>query len=240
MEIITFFWHYYLYVPLFNFLVWLYLNFSNYNFGVTIIILTVLLRIILLPFSILTEKGKFTAEELRKEVMQINRDFAGDPVRKKIAIRQAMKKKKIRPWAKTIALAAQGLVLFLLYQVFIGGINTQEKLHQIYPFIQAPDFINTSFLWMNLAIRDFFISFLVGIYLFAGIVFERRIHNYKPSRKEQIFSLFFPIFCFVLLYYLPSAKSLFVLTSMIFSSIITLISFLIKFSIKKAALASQD
>lgn len=240
MEIVSFFWHYYLYVPLFNFLVWLYLNFSNYNFGITIIILTVLLRIFLLPFSILTEKGKFTAEELRKDIQQINKDYAGDPVRKKIAIRQAMKVKKIRPWAKTIALAAQGVVLFLLYQVFIGGINTQEKLHQIYPFIQAPDFINTNFLWLNLAKNDFILSLLVGIYLFSGILFERYIHNLKPSRKEQIFSLFFPIFCFAFLYYLPSAKALFVLTSMVFSSIITLISFLIKLSIKKAMEASQE
>jgi len=199
-----------------------------------------MLRFVLLPFSILTEQGKFEATELKKEVAQINKDFGNDPVRKKMAIRQALKRRKIRPWAKTIALGVQALILFLLYQVFMGGINTQEKLHEIYASIPAPDFINTNFLWFSVAKPDFVISFIVGIYLFTGIIFDRWVHDYHANRKEQIFSLFFPIFCFLILYYLPAAKALFILTSLIFSSIITLIAYMIKLSIKKAMETSQS
>ena len=47
MEILTLIWEQYLYIPLFNFLVWLYLNYSLFNLGIAVIILTIILRIAL-------------------------------------------------------------------------------------------------------------------------------------------------------------------------------------------------
>ena len=70
MEIFTVIWNQYLYVPLFNFLVWLYENYSFYNLGIAVIILTVILRLILLPFSILAERGKIISRELAKKVKE--------------------------------------------------------------------------------------------------------------------------------------------------------------------------
>lgn len=239
MEIINLIWTYYLYIPLFNFLVFLYNDFSGYNFGAAVIILTVILRIILLPLSILTEQSKIVTAQLRKEVKIIEKEFAHDPVQKKLAVRRLLKKKKIRPWAKALALAVQGLILVILYQVFLGGINTEAKLHLIYPGIVRPDFITTKFLWFDVGQRDFFISFLVGACLFASITVEHWHRKYKLSRKQQIFSLFFPIFCFLALYALPSVKSIFILTSLIFSSIISLATMIIQISLKQAKTAEN-
>ena len=239
MEIINLVWTYYLYIPLFNFLIFLYNNYSGYNFGLAVIILTVILRIILLPLSILTEQSKIITAQLRKEVKVIEKDFASDPVQKKLVVRRLLKKKKIRPWAKALALAVQGLILVILYQVFLGGINTEAKLHLIYPGIVSPDFITTKFLWFDVGQRDFFISFLVGVYLFASIRLEHWHREYKLSKKQQIFNLFFPVFCFLALYLLPSVKSIFILTSLIFSSIISLVTIIIQISLKKAQMAKN-
>ncbi|MFA6321961.1 MAG: YidC/Oxa1 family membrane protein insertase [Candidatus Buchananbacteria bacterium] len=234
MEIITYFWHYYLYIPLFNFLIFLYNNYSNYNLGIAVIILTVLLRLLLLPFSILTEQSKIVSDKLTKEVREIEKDFAADVVKKKQMIRLALKKRKVRPWAKAIVLGVQGLVLFLLYQVFLGGINTEEKLHQLYPSIMRPDFVNTKFLWFNVGQKDLLITFIVALYIFVDILIQRWGRSYKLSKKEQLFSLLFPAFCFLILYSLPSVKSLFILTSLVFSSIISMITIFIQITLKQA------
>ena len=234
MEIITFFWQYYLYIPLFNFLVWLYLNYSIYNLGIAVIILTIILRIVLLPFTILTERGKIISQNLKREVKQIEKDFATDPVKKKLAVRMLLKKKKIRPWAKAVVLMVQALVLVLLYRVFLGGINTEEKLHLLYPGIPRPDFINTKFLWFDIGQRDLLIPGIVAGYLFGTILinfWERKNHI---TKKEQIYSLFFPALVFLILAILPAVKSIFILTSLIFSSIISMITALIKLSLQKA------
>jgi YidC/Oxa1 family membrane protein insertase len=233
MEILSFIWETYLYVPLFNVLVWLYLNYSWYNLGIAIIILTIFLRIILLPFSIITERNKLSSDHIQKAVKQINEDFKSDPVKRKIAIREYLKKHKIRPWAKAIVLGVQGLVFLLLYKVFLGGINTQEKLHLLYSQIPAPDFINTSFLWFDIAEPNLLFCALVSGVLFAQLLFDSYESNSDMNKKEHIFTLMFPASIFLILAFLPSAKALFVLTSLVFSGIISLIGLMIKLATKK-------
>lgn len=236
MEIFTVIWQQYLYIPLFNLLVFIYLNYSFFNLGVAVIILTIILRIILLPFTILTEKGKIVSQSLRKDLNQIEKDFSDDPVKKKMAIRLLLKTKKIRPWAKTVVLGVQALVIILLYRVFIGGINTEEKLHLLYPDIGRPDFINTKFLWFDIANRDLAMPIIVAGYLFIQILINLWSRRKSLTKKEQVYSLLFPAAVFGILAILPSAKSIFFLTSMIFSSIISLLTSFIKLSLKKAKL----
>lgn len=234
MEIFTLIWNQYLYIPLFNFLVWLYQNYSFYNLGIAVIILTVLLRLALLPFTILAERGKIISQELAKKVKEIEKDFANDPVKKKIAIRQFLKKKKIRPWAKAIVLGVQALVLVLLYRVFIGGINTEEKLHLLYSGISRPDFINTKFLWFDVGQINLIAPAIVAGYLFAEIFISQWQRKKELTKREQIYSLLFPAASFAILAVLPAVKSIFILTSLIFSTIISLFTALIKISLKNA------
>lgn len=233
MEIINLIWQQYLYIPLFNFLIWLYLNYANYNLGVAVIILTVLLRIVLLPFTVLDELGKVTGEKLRKDIKEIDKDFANDPVKKKLMIRQHLKRKKIRPWAKAVVLGVQFLVLVLLYQVFIGGINTEQKLHLLYPSIPRPDFINTKFLWFDIAQVNLVAVAIVAGYLFAQILISSWDQRRHLNKREQIYTLLFPAFVFLLLAVLPSVKCIFILTSLVFSTIISVIISLIRFSLNK-------
>ena len=234
MEIITFIWQYYLYIPLFNFLVWLYLSYSWYNLGIAVIVLTVILRVALLPFTILSEKSKIISQRLRKEIDQIKKDFAGDSIKQKLAIRQMLKKKKIRPWAKAVVLVVQGLVLVLLYNVFLGGINTEEKLHLLYPDIARPDFINTKFLWFDIGQRDLTMPAIAAGFIFAQIIINVWLKKQKLSKREQIYSLLFPALVFLILAILPAVKSIFILTSLVFSSIISMFTSLIKITLSQA------
>ena len=240
MEIFTLIWQQYLYIPLFNFLVWLYQNYSFYNLGIAVIVLSVILRIVLLPLTILSERGKITSQKARKEIQEIEKDFAADPVKEKIAIRQLLKKKKIRPSAKAIVLGIQLLVLILLYRVFLGGINTEEKLHLLYPNIQRPDFINTKFLWLDIGQRNLLIAAIVAGYIFGQILIHWWDRRRRLTKKEQVYSLLLPAGIFLILAILPSVKSIFVLTSLIFSSIISMITALIKISLNRAKKAEQN
>jgi len=234
MEIFNFYWHYYLYVPLFNLLVWLYNNYSGYNLGVAVIILTVILRVILLPFSFLTERGKVVSEQARKEIREVDKDYANDPIKKKLAIRQILKRKKLRPWSNAVVLGVQAVVLILLYNVFIGGINTEAKLHLIYPGIDRPDFVNTHFLWFDIGEKNQLMALIAAAYLFLEIIIERWSQRHKLTRRDMIFIILFPLSVYFALSILPSVKSIFILTTLIFSTIISIITYLIKFSLKQA------
>ena len=233
MEIFIVLWNQYLYIPLYNFLIWLYSSYSSYNLGVAVIILTILLRLLLLPFTILVERGKIIGEGLEQAVREIQRDFQNDPVKQRHFIRRYLKRNKVRPWAKAVVLGVQGLVLVLLYQVFIGGINTQEKIPLLYSWMPRPDFINTQFFWFDVGPRNYFLAAIVAGYVFAEILIGQWEEKVKPTRQEELFALLFPAMTFLVLAWLPSVKSLFILTSLLFSTIISMVTALIKKGLKK-------
>lgn len=224
-------WHDFLYTPLLNFLIWLYNGPAFENLGLAIIYLTVLIRIVLLPFTVISERSKLLYEKLAQKIKNIEHDFKNDPIKKKEMIRQIMKEYRVSPWAKVIVLAGQALILILLYQVFLGGIN--GKLGDLYFWVTHPDFINTKFLGFDLGeTRNLFWSGLVGIVLFLEIYFDSRSRPTGLTRSEVAYMIFFPAACFLVLWLLPIAKSIFILTSLFFSFFIILIRQRIKIRIK--------
>lgn len=235
MEILSLVWTNYLYVPLFNLLVWLYNNYATYSMGVAVILLTIGLRICLLPFSILEIRREILEEDVKRQVKEIAKDFPTDPIARRRAIRALLKKKSVKPWAKAIVLTVQAIIFFLLYQVFITGINAETNLHLLYSSVLRPDFINTHFLWFTIDAVNLPFTGLVAAYLFAEIFFEQNILNdHEPQPRDHIFMLLFPAFSFLILSFLPAVKSIFILTSLIFSSIIQIITAGIKKGFKQA------
>lgn len=215
------FWHDYLYQPLFNFLIWMYNNWTDQNLGWAIVWLTIIIRIAVLPFTLVTERDKIRNRALMKELGRVEKAYHNDPVLQKEEIRKVLKQRKVRPWAKIIVLGVQLLVLILLYQVFLRGI-TGEKISKIlYPSINFPGAINTDFFGFDLgASKDTLWAGAVAIFLMAEIYFEYKKRGVPLQKPDLMYFLFFPLAVFLLLWYLPMVKSLFVLTSLVFSVII--------------------
>ncbi|OGH88197.1 MAG: hypothetical protein A3J93_00445 [Candidatus Magasanikbacteria bacterium RIFOXYC2_FULL_42_28] len=229
----SYFWLTFLYQPLFNALVWIYSNVADFNLGWAVIWLTVFLRILLLPLSIISERNIIREERAEAEAEEKSQAFRGDPVLMKDAFRKIMKKHKISPWAKVATLVIQLLVLVLLYQVFVRGITGERIAHILYPFIELPGQINVIFYGFDIGARyDTLWAGICALYLFATIILEQRGKKWTPG--EAIFLFLFPLFTFYILWILPMVKSLFILTSMVFSSIIEIIVRLF-FSGKKEA-----
>ena len=213
------FWYTFLYQPVFNFLIYLYNTQAAENLGWAIVILTVLLRVVLLPFTLVTEKAKAQNMELENEVYRAEKEFGNDMVLKNQEIRRILQRRKIRPWAKTIVLGVQLLMLVLLYQVFIQGITGLQVIHTLYPGVDFPGKINTVFYGFDLAERHTWVwPALVAIFLFGEIYFELR--GKRVRQADMFYLILFPIASLLILWWLPMVKSLFILTSILFSIII--------------------
>lgn len=215
------FWNDFLYQPVFNLLIWIYNNWTDQNLGWAVVFLTLLLRFLLLPFTLVTEKTLADNRELEKEVENANKQFHQDPVQRKEQIRQILKHRKVRPWAKVIVIGVQLLVLILLYQVFLRGITGQNLLQFLYPWVDLPGKINTIFYGFELGERrTLFWPILVSGVLFLEIYLEYRKHRGKFNQGHLAYIVIFPLFSFLALWILPMVKSLFILTSILFSDII--------------------
>ena len=90
-------WYIYLYQPLFNALIWIYVNIAGQNLGWAVIWLTIFLRIILLPLSIISvltadRRGKASAEAIKAMAAHKN-----DRVAQQEVARRIMRKYHISP-----------------------------------------------------------------------------------------------------------------------------------------------
>ena len=213
------FWHDYLYTPLLNFLIYLYGTIAFGNFGIAVIELTVFLRTLLLPFTIIEEGNRYRFEKLNKRIETIERDFKTDHIRRGEKIRELLKSQKVSYWSKMMVLGVQLLVLILLYQVFLGGIRF-TRYEVLYSWVNVPYDISTQFFGFELANRSVFWPSLVGIILFFQIYIEQKQRVHLVKRSDVIYLFLFPHFSFFVLLTLPMVKSIFVLTSMIYSMVV--------------------
>jgi len=213
------FWHDYLYTPLLNFLMFLYAGPAFGNLGVAVIELTIALRFVLLPLSILDERNRFRFEKLDRRIQEIERDFKADQVLKKEKIRELLKEQKVNYWSKVLVLGVQLLVLILLYQVFLGGIRFTSH-EELYSWVATPIVVNTTFLGFDLAARSLLWPGIVGGLLFAEIYTVQKQREHLVTRSDVMYLFLFPALSFVVLWMLPMVKSVFVLTSMLFTMLI--------------------
>lgn len=216
-------WNELFFRPVFNTLIFLYNNFSYFNFGIAVIYLTVIIRVLLLPLSITTSKSREFYRKLSEKIKEIDKDYGSDYIKKREVVRDFLKKNKIRPWMKAVILGVQLLVLILLYQVFVGGLNAREKYNFIYPLISRPDHIASNFLWFDLSKGNWAISAITGFFLFVEIILSQANRKEILSRRDQWFKILFPLFTIFALVILPSVKSVFILTSILFSIILILV-----------------
>lgn len=214
-------WNTYLYEPVFNFLIWIYNNWADGNMGWAVIYLTISLRVLILPLTILSERNKAKNEEVEREILQLAKEFNYDKVAQKHEIRRRLKQRRIQPWAKALSLGIQALVFVLLYQVFIGGITGQRMLKTLYSFVDFPGTINNLFYGFHLKdAHDIVWSGIVGVWLLVEILIDFQKRKNGLGRGDLFYFIFFPLGVFVFLWALPMVKSLFVLTSMVFSLVV--------------------
>lgn len=212
-------WNEYLFRPIFNILMYFYNEASGQNLGIAVIYLTLLLRLVLLPFSLISVWKEAFYKKITKEISKIAEAYKNDSVLQNQEIREFLKKHRVHPWSKAIVLGVQALTLVLLYQVFLGGLRG-HKMDLLYSWVMRPDFVNTTFLGFDLGVRNFWWAAAIAVFLFVEISLEQRKKKKFLMNTDVVYKYFFPFFCFVLLYLLPMVKSLFILTSLIFSAIV--------------------
>lgn len=217
---LTSLWYTFLYQPTFNALIWLYNHGTNENLGVAIILLTCIIRAALLPFSVFEILAKAKNEKLAQDIATIQKSYKNDPILMKDEVRRHLRTKQITPWARFVVLGVQLVFLLLLYQVFMQGVSGEKVLATLYPFVSVPGTINTEFLGFDIAQRYSFVwpgIIFTCLFVMIYVGYQRKSKTVKLDASDVTYLFLFPLSVFFLLYLLPIVKSIFVLTSLVFS-----------------------
>lgn len=155
-------WNSFLFQPLVNGLILLYKVFGN--LGVAIIILTLVIRVILIPLTAPSLKAAKKMAELAPEIERLKKKHGSDKQKFAQAQMELYRQKGVNPAAGCLPQIIQLVILIALYQAFAqvlraNGVEIISKLNEIlYPALRLPleTRINLSFLYLNLSKPDVF------------------------------------------------------------------------------------
>lgn len=151
-----------LYRPLLNITVFLYNLIPGSDFGLAIIALTLLIRLIFLPLTVKTVLSQRALNKVNPQIKAIKEKHKNDKAAQSAAILKLYKDNNINPMAGCLPLLIQLPILIALYQAFVG-IFKPESMGLLYDFVANPGFINDKFLnLINIAKPNIFMTMLAG------------------------------------------------------------------------------
>ena len=217
--------------PMVNTLLWIYSILGN--FGIAIIIFTILIRLITYPLTVQQMKGTQKMQEFNKskEYAELQAKYKGDKQKIQQEQMKLYKEMGINPLGSCLPTLIQFPIIIGLYQAIIRAlavtpIQTLDLYGHIYPFINAAKLIpiNNIFLWMNLSQPERFYIFGIGIPVLAIVVVVTTFMQSKlmtpPSQPgeqgaqmAQAMNLYMPLLMGYLALTFASGLSLYFVTS---------------------------
>ncbi len=148
------------YEPIFNLVIWLYNVIPGENLGVSIIALTIIIKLILLPLSQKSIKSQKALQEIQPKIDELKQKYKDNKQEMGKAMMNLYKENKVNPFSSCLPLLIQLPFLLAVFRVFRNGI--ENNLSLVYPFIETPESINNMWLGINLAERSIFLAVLAG------------------------------------------------------------------------------
>jgi YidC/Oxa1 family membrane protein insertase len=217
----------FIYQPFLNILVGIYwvLGFGSVgapDMGIAVILLAVLIRVLLLPLSLAGDRSEEDRREIARKVQELEVRFQNDPESFKKARKKIFSRKREVLIGEMFSLFIQIVIALMLWKMFETGL-TGGDLHLIYGFmpeIQQPFnllFLGRFDLTRPSIILNLLLTFLIFVFETVAVLTS----PYPPTRDEIVrLQLTLPFVSFLLFLRFPAGKLLFVLVTMVFSTIL--------------------
>jgi len=214
-----------LYQPLFNILIFLYQYLPGRDFGLAVITLTLIIKILLYPLGVRAIKIQKSLQVLQPKIKEIQTKYKENPKQQSLEMLALYKKEKINPFSGLAVSLVQIPILIALWRVFWQGFQP-EKLAVLYSFVPRPTRIDPTFMGiLNLSTPSIFLAVLAGVTQFFQTKMissltsksQKKEKSQLPEIMEKQMLYFFPIFTFLILLKLPAALGLYWLVSSLFS-----------------------
>lgn len=220
-------WDFLLYEPLLNALAFLISIVPWGDVGLAVIILTILVKVALLPLSHRAMENQAQMNLLAPEINKIKSSGLSKEEQARLTF-ELYKKHKANPFSGCLLLLIQIPIILALYYVFFRGINFDSGV--LYSFVKAPEDMNMLFLGLlDLGAKSLPLALLAGLsQYFQAHVMPKPKFN-EDSSKEISFQeslsksmhlqmkYFLPVVVAFFAYTISGAVALYWITSNIFS-----------------------
>jgi YidC/Oxa1 family membrane protein insertase len=205
-----------------NFLILIYI-YTN-NFGIAVIGLTLLIRLLTNPLNQKALESQKAMSEIQPKLKEIQKKHKDSPEKQAQEMMALYKEKKFNPFSGIFLLFLQIPIIWALFYIFKGGVSIDPS--QMYSFVHFPQTINPYFLGIDLSKPNIYLAILTAIAQF----FQAKTST-PPAPKEgaddkasqmtnmmqKQMVIFIPLITLFVLYNLPAALGLYWLITTLFT-----------------------
>lgn len=150
------------YNPIYNALVSLVAILPGADVGIAIIILTIGIRLLLLPLSVSAARTQRAMKELEPKIKELKEKYKDDKEREAVETLELYKAAQVNPFSSLLMAFIQIPVLLALYWVFREPFATVEAA-RLYAFTPVPSSFSFEFLGLiSVAGKSLVLAFLAG------------------------------------------------------------------------------
>lgn len=205
-----------LYRPLFNGLVFLYNNLPGHDFGIAIVLLTILIRFLFYPLFKKSIKAQQEMALLQPKIKEVQEKYKNDKEKQARAMMELYKEHKVNPMSGCLPLLIQLPILFAFFQVLRTGLDP-AMLDGVYRFIENPGQMNPVFIGLvDLSKPNVILAILTGLTQFIQGKMIAPKNSPGASGKSDFASTmsmqmtyFMPIFIAIIALKLPAGLALY-------------------------------
>ncbi len=141
------FFHHFIYLPIYNLLVFLVDIIPGGDLGIAVIAATVVVKLVLLPLSLSAVKTQRAMKVLEPELKALKERYKDDKEKQAREMLALYKAHGVKPFASILMLFIQIPILFGLYYVALHATAlASADPSLLYPFVQAPAVLSPLFL----------------------------------------------------------------------------------------------
>ncbi len=195
--------------------------------GIAVILLTIVIRILLLPISLMEDRGEKERRELVKRNEELNQIYSNDPIRLRSETKRLFRRNRGVVVGELFSLFVQVMIAIMLWRMFATGLSG-EDIHLIYPFMPKVDLpFNLVFLnKYDLTHTNILLNFLQSLLIFLVETASILTSPYPPAKGEVVrLQLILPVLSFIVFMSFPAGKKLFVITTLIISLMLVLFKY---------------
>ncbi len=232
MNLFSFVYNTFLFEPLFNLLVGVTNVLPGHYIGVSIIFVTLFVRIILLPSSLhqarQMQNNQNKMGDLQHKLKDIQKMYQDDKAKQAEATMALYRESGVNPASGCLPLLIQLPILIALYRVFLVGIGP-ETYHFLYGFVAHPESVQTVFFGASLIEPNIVLGVIAGFFQFLLMKFFSGTSSAAPGSNEETAQMMasmqknmaymFPVMTVFIALQVPSALALYWIASTIFGII---------------------
>jgi YidC/Oxa1 family membrane protein insertase len=225
------FFHDTLYQPLYNGLIFLIGVVPGADVGLAVLILTIVVKLILLPLSEKALSTQLAMKRFEPELNNIKNKLKDKKEEQAQAILDFYRSHKINPFSSFLVLLIQMPIIISLYYVFYKGGLPVVNQDLLYSFIKLPSVVDMNFLGlMDIGGKSLLFAILVGVTQFFQMRLSipalppREKKDGQPTLKSELarsmniqMRYVMPIFVAFIAYNISGAVGLYWTTSNIFA-----------------------